>query len=71
MRTILLCAAAFTVAIGGDALAAPCRDLHGQMVACPPAKPTLQCRDAKTKKPAKCKAAGTEPVSAGIRHFNG
>ena len=46
------------------ASAAACKDAKGKFIKCPPA-PTegaTRCRDAKTKKFAKCGAAGTEPV---------
>jgi hypothetical protein len=54
-----------------DALAAPCRDLHGQFVACPPPKAPEHCIAIKTRQPAKCGTPGTENPHAGIRRFNG
>ncbi len=48
-----------------------CRGLHGQPVTCSTAQIVLQCRDAKTKRTAKCGAPGSEHVPQVIRHFNG
>ena len=55
----------------GGASAAPCRDLRGNFMVCPPAKIAPHCRDIKTKKPADCGKAGTEPEPAPIRRFRG
>jgi hypothetical protein len=75
MRQTLLPAAAIALGLsvlaGGSARAAPCRDLHGQFIACPAAKAPPRCKDIKTKQPAKCGTAGTEAMHAGLRRFNG
>lgn len=60
-----------SVMSGADALAAPCRDLHGQFIACPPPKAPEHCVEIKTRQPAKCGTPGTEAPHAGIRRFNG
>jgi hypothetical protein len=50
----------------GEAFAAQqCRDEKGKFIKCPPppaAEPATRCRDAQTKKFAKCGTPGTEPV---------
>ncbi len=76
MRQTLLPAAAIALALsvlaGAKAWAAPCRDLHGQFVACPAAKPAPVCKTIKSHQPAKCGTPGTEPLHpAGLRRFNG
>lgn len=45
-----------------DAATGQCRDAKGKFVKCEPAKAAVRCRDAKTKKFAKCGLPGTEPV---------
>jgi hypothetical protein len=60
-----------SVFCGADAVAAPCRDLHGQIVACPPPKAPEHCFDIKTRQSAKCGTPGTEAPRAGIRRCNG
>jgi hypothetical protein len=71
LRRAAAIALGLSVLAGGDAFAAPCRDLHGQFVACPAPKKVAHCRDIKTKQAAQCGKPGTEPVSSGIRRFNG
>jgi hypothetical protein len=75
MRQTLLPAAAIALGLsvlaGTNARAAPCRDLHGQFIACPPAKPPPACKTIKSKQPAKCGTAGTETLHPGLRRFNG
>ena len=48
----------------GDAMAKQCRDEKGRFMKCAAAPAANHCRDIKTKKFAKCSAAGTEPVSS-------
>ena len=61
----LLVGLGLALSASGDAAAAQqCRDEKGKFIKCPPA-PTegaTRCRDAKTKKFAKCGTPGTEPV---------
>jgi hypothetical protein len=69
----LLTALAFTAGFSTTAVSAPavdaagkCRD-NGKFVAaalCKTTPPAVKCRDAKSKKFAKCGAPGTEPVPA-------
>lgn len=65
MRNALTIAAMLAMAlalIAEPAMAAPCRDDKGKFIKCAPApKPATKCRDAKTKKFAKCGLPGTEP----------
>jgi len=60
----LLIGLGLALATTGDAAAAQCRDEKGKFIKCPPAptQAATRCRDAKTKKFAKCGAPGTEPV---------
>ena len=64
MRTFALAAAALSIAMAGNALAAaPCKDAKGKFMKCPPpaAKPAARCKDAKGKF-AKCGTPGATPM---------
>ncbi|MEO8307247.1 MAG: hypothetical protein ABI616_04320 [Pseudomonadota bacterium] len=68
LATLSLSACLVTLATAAPALdpAGKCRD-NGKFVdakLCATAAPAVHCRDVKTKKFAKCGAAGTEPVPA-------
>lgn len=67
IATVATLAFALTAFSAGDVFAAQCKDAKGKFMKCPPpaaAKAATKCRDMKTKKFAKCGAAGTEPVPA-------
>ena len=66
LATVATLAFALTVFSAGDVFAAQCKDAKGKFMKCPPpaAAVAKKCRDIKTKKFAKCGAAGTEPVPA-------
>ncbi len=65
MRSILIVAAALSLAFGSATLAkpAPCRDAHGKFTKCPAAAPAApkKCRDAKGHF-AKCGTPGAKPA---------
>lgn len=65
MRTLALAAAALSLSVAGNALAAaPCKDAKGKFMKCPSpaaAKTAARCKDAKGKF-AKCSAPGAKPV---------
>ncbi|HEY2660681.1 MAG TPA: hypothetical protein VGI79_13235 [Caulobacteraceae bacterium] len=64
MRALTVIATiAFALSVISTAEAAPCRDAKGKFMKCPPVA-AKHCRDIKTKKFAKCSAAGTEPAPA-------
>ncbi len=75
MRQTLLPAVAIALGLsvfaGARAWAAPCRDLHGQFIACPPVKAPPVCKTIKSGQPAKCGTPGTEALHPGLRRFNG
>jgi len=65
MRAPIFLAAALLLAFNGasvEAATKQCRDAKGKFVKCEPEKVATKCRDAKTKKFAKCGMPGTEPV---------
>jgi hypothetical protein len=65
MRAPVFLAAVLLVAFhtgAVDAATKQCRDAKGKFTKCEPEKAATKCRDAKTKKFAKCGLPGTEPV---------